>query len=64
MYIDGHEWDDVIKYQGTFIQQWEEYEKRMVTYNPLFMLMTIEKIAGVIRVTRTYLNKRGMDLHS
>ena len=33
MYIDGHEWDDVVKYRGEFTWRWKEYEKRMVTYD-------------------------------
>ncbi|KAJ7302875.1 hypothetical protein DFH08DRAFT_722561 [Mycena albidolilacea] len=33
MYIDGHEWEDVVAYRNTFCQCWKEYEKRMVLYD-------------------------------
>jgi hypothetical protein len=33
MYIDGHEREDVVKYREEFLARWQEYEKRMVTYN-------------------------------
>ena len=33
MYIDGHEREDVVNYRDKFIQQWKEYEKRMVTFD-------------------------------
>ncbi|KAJ3522656.1 hypothetical protein NMY22_g11792 [Coprinellus aureogranulatus] len=32
MYIDGHEREDVVQYREEFIQRWQEYEKRMITY--------------------------------
>jgi hypothetical protein len=40
MYIDGHEREDIVKYRGEFIEQWKEYEKRMVTYNNDGNIMT------------------------
>ena len=33
MYVDGHEREDVIEYRKSLVQQWGEYEKRMVTYD-------------------------------
>ena len=33
MYIDGHEREDVVEYRNGFLKRWEEYEKRMVTYD-------------------------------
>jgi hypothetical protein len=33
MYIDGHEQEDVVKYQEVFVARWKEYEKRMVLYD-------------------------------
>ena len=33
MYIDGHERPDVVEYRNKFVKQWQEYEKRMETYN-------------------------------
>jgi len=33
MYIDSHEWDDVVKYCKEFLTFWREYKKCMVTYN-------------------------------
>ncbi|KAF8486647.1 hypothetical protein JB92DRAFT_3130812 [Gautieria morchelliformis] len=33
MYIDGHEQEDVVQYRKAFLARWEEYLKRMVTYD-------------------------------
>jgi hypothetical protein len=33
MYVDGHEREDVVQYRNEFLKRWQEYEKRMVTYN-------------------------------
>ena len=33
MYVDGHEREDVVQYRNGFLKCWQEYEKRMVTYN-------------------------------
>ncbi|KAF7378025.1 hypothetical protein MSAN_00226400 [Mycena sanguinolenta] len=34
MYIDGHEWEDVVAYRTAFVKRWlEEYEPRMVVYD-------------------------------
>ena len=33
MYIDGHEWKDVVEYCKGFVERWKGYEKRMVTYD-------------------------------
>jgi len=33
IYVDGHEWEDVVTYRMEFLARWNEYEKKMVTYN-------------------------------
>ena len=33
MYIDGHECEDVVKYQEEFMVHWKDYEKRFFIYN-------------------------------
>ena len=33
MYIDGHEWEDVVQYQDEFLERWKGHEKHMVTYD-------------------------------
>jgi hypothetical protein len=33
MYINGHECTDVVEYRNQFLRRWQEYKKRMVTYD-------------------------------
>jgi len=33
MYIDGHERDDVVAYQDTFVNRWAKYEQRFHIWN-------------------------------
>ena len=33
MYIDGHEWEDVVQYHNEFLERWKGYKKCIVTYN-------------------------------
>ena len=33
MYIDGHEHEDVVKYQEEFVACWKDYEKRFFIYD-------------------------------
>ncbi|KZP03294.1 hypothetical protein FIBSPDRAFT_769167, partial [Athelia psychrophila] len=33
MYMDGHEREDVVAYRDGFVARWQEYEKRMVTFD-------------------------------
>ncbi|KAF8059298.1 hypothetical protein FPV67DRAFT_1400947, partial [Lyophyllum atratum] len=33
MYIDGHEREDIVRYRAEFIERWNQYQKRMVTYD-------------------------------
>jgi hypothetical protein len=33
MYIDGHEWEDVVEYRKKFVEHWKEYEKRFIIYD-------------------------------
>jgi hypothetical protein len=33
MYIDGHEWEDVVEYRKGFLSCMDEYSKRMTTYD-------------------------------
>ena len=40
MYIDGHERDDVVAYRTGFLARWDEYTKRMVTYDHLGNVLT------------------------
>jgi hypothetical protein len=40
MYIDGHEHDDVVAYHTGFLARWDEYTKRMVTYDHLGNVLT------------------------
>ena len=33
MYLDGHEWEDVVEYQKAFLECWEQYTKRMAIFD-------------------------------
>lgn len=33
MYIDGHEWEDVVDYCKKFVECWKEYEKHFMIYD-------------------------------
>lgn len=33
MYVDGHEQADVVEYRKAFVERWQQYEKRFITYS-------------------------------
>jgi len=52
MYLNGHEWEDVVNHRKVFVARWAEYEKHMVQYGNDRKIATIPSRFAVEQVSQ------------